>query len=1148
MYFGIPDQADDCNPGTGWQYCWDMTAPSLMSANCASGSSLPAGSYQPVQNFSSLIGCPLNGEWCIHFMDNLGIDDGNVFTVELHFADYLIPGTDNMWTYTTTVAPADETWTGEDVDSDVDGIAVVSPSTSGVLDYTFTIVDDFGCSYDTVIQITVLPANDPSCCVQPSTTAGPDDHVCTNTYTFNATMATGNTGAWTLISGPGTVAWTNQTSPHAIVTINGWGSYEFEWTEQNLTPACTDADRVIVEFYPVPTTTFTFDPIMCNEDLSTITYIGNMSASATFNWDFDGASVTSGAGIGPYEISWLTAGAHSIALQVSENGCDSPDTLVNITNPALLTHTIEIFNDPCFGSCEGSAETTTTGGTLPYNYSWGSPTNILSNLCAGNYSITITDLNGCTTGQDYVITEPTQVVINSVTTTNLTCYQSNDGTITVDASGGTGALSYIWSDMGFGVPNRTGLIAGNYCVTVEDENGCSAMECVVITQPNELIVTISPNTAICEGQQTVVQAQGMGGTVPYSYLWDQGSGFLLGSATLTLTPDTTSTYSVYVQDANDCISNTANMIVTVSPEMIVDSLILINNRCFNSCDGSAEIVMHGGLLPLQYSWGSPNHIYENLCAGIYTVTVSDLIGCSVGEMFIITEPTQVIYTTSTEPASCNASEDGEATIFVQGGVPPYEYLWPDGTDTETLITHAGTYTVTVLDDHNCRITAPLTITEPEAIYVLPVGNRTICNGQTTSLTTQASGGSPYYDFHWTGTDGSIYNSNIYEVSPTYTTIYTLIVTDSHGCSSAPISSTVYVNPDLEILSVVTSNDTICPGDPAIVYVDVIGGNGGPYLMTLQDGTVVPSPFTVYPDTTTMFYVQLEDMCGTPSVVDSIQINVRPNPGNVFVADDVDGCPPFTVHFSESTPDYGQTYIWDFGDYGYANVKNPVYVYDEPGTYSVSLEVRDFFGCKYYREVENMITVYQNPSSLFEANPEIVSMLEPEVEFINHSVDAVRYFWFFGDGDSSLFASPRHTYPSIGDYEVLLIAESEHDCTDTTTRIVTVRNEFAFYMPTSFTPNGDGMNDCARPCGNGIDKNEYNMLIYDRWGNLVYDSETFKPDVACDACGDGAWDGTDMGNRSLGDEILPNGLYHWYCEFKDWNGTIFKEQGTLTLIR
>ncbi|HOZ31215.1 MAG TPA: PKD domain-containing protein, partial [Bacteroidales bacterium] len=366
--------------------------------------------------------------------------------------------------------------------------------------------------------------------------------------------------------------------------------------------------------------------------------------------------------------------------------------------------------------------------------------------------------------------------------------------------------------------------------------------------------------------------------------------------------------------------------------------------------------------------------------------------------------------------------------------------------------------------------------------------------------------------------------------------------------STPVVSTVTVNPDLEILSVTTSNDTICPGDPAIIHVAVIGGNGGPYLMTLQTGDVVPSPFSVYPDTTTMYYIQLEDMCGTPPVVDSILINVRPKPANVFVVEDINGCPPFAAQFYEQSPDLGQTYLWDFGDDGFATIKNPIHIYEIPGIYSVSLEVRDFFGCKNKRTVENMVTIYDKPNANFTAEPEIVSMLAPEIEFTNYSIGNINNYWYFGDGDSSLFVNPRHMYPGLGEYEITLIVESINDCTDTTTRKIIVQNEFAFYMPTSFTPNGDGMNDCMRPCGNGIDKSTFKMLIYDRWGNLVFETDKYDPDANCDACSDGSWDGTDNGSRIKGDEILPNGLYHWFCEFNDLNGTLFNEQGTVTLIR
>lgn len=1160
----VDNNSSNTDPGNGYDYCWSPTSTSGPiddnsnwtylatytdpNGNVSTGVyQLNPGTYQIDGDWASLIGCPLNGEWTIHITDHMGLDNGYIFSWEINFADYILPA----FTWEIQNETVSYSWSGDSVGIGNQANGIANPINSGTSSYTLVVTDDFGCDYSYAVSTIVLPQEDAACCILPSTNAGLDAAVCSNTYTFNASIAAGNTGTWNMISGPGTATWANQNSPHATVTVSEWGVYEFEWIEVYMNnPTCADTATVTIEFWPIPTTTFTYDQVMCNADHTTINYIGNMSATATFNWDFDGATVVSGSGIGPYTIYWAEPGMHYVGLTVSENGCSSPDTLVNILNPALLEHSLVVDNDPCFASCRGRAEVFPTGGTEPYEYSWGSHNPVLPNLCAGSYSIVVTDANGCTTGQNFTVGEPPELVINNITYNHLTCYQSNDGNISIDAVGGTGELTYQWSDIGFGPANRENISAQEYCVTITDENGCFLVECITITQPAELLVTVSPNVAICEGSQTVLQATGMGGTVPYSYMWrySQDSAYIVGPSSYTVSPDTTRIYEVYVQDAHGCESNIASIKVTVSPEMIIDTMLINHNRCYQSCDGRAEIVMHGGLAPLHYSWGSDNHIYSGLCAGIYTVTVSDLIGCSVSNTFVIEQPTQITYSTSVEPATCFGYDDGEATIFVQGGVTPYTYTWSTGPGTETITTTAGSYTVTVLDDHNCRIVANVEITQPSKIIVLPMSNMRICQTQSVSLNNQATGGTPYYDFRWEGSDGSVWNSNIYTVTPETTTTYTLVVTDSHGCHSSPVSTTIFVNPGLTINSIVTSNDTVCPGDPAIIHVDVEGGNGGPYLMTLQDGRVVPSPFIVYPDTTTMYYITLADMCGTPTVMDSILINVRPKPVNLFTVEKVSGCPPFAAQFNELNPHLGQTYLWNFGDKKYSTEKNPVHIYKEPGVYTVSLEVRDVFGCKFTREIEDLITVYQGPTANFEASPAIVSFINSEVEFINHSSNASNYYWFFGDGDSSMFVSPRHKYTDIGDYEVMLVAETDKYCTDTTVRTIGVRNEFAFYMPNSFTPNGDGLNDCARPCGNGIDKNDFSLVIYDRFGMLVFETDKFDPKVGCEACSDGAWDGTYKGNKNKGDKVMANGVYYWYAEFKDWYGTVHKKQGEIVLVR
>jgi gliding motility-associated-like protein len=1144
-YFGEPDHSDNCNPGVGYEYCWSMNATQSHVDICAAVTIIPEDTYLPFGTFNDLIGCPINGEWCVVVIDDWGGDDGTLFQVELNFNESIIPA--DVWSISHTYEDEDIVWTGDGMNANQGGDATANPTTSGNQTFTFSVTDDFGCTYTQEIDVLVLPYDDPTCCAFPTANAGPDSHVCSNTFTFNASLEDGNTGEWAVVSGPGNANFNSITSPNATVTVDAWGVYEFSWTEQNLSPTCSDTDNIIVEFWPIPTTTFTFTPILCNSDQTTITYTGNVGAGANYTWGFDGGTAV-GAGQGPYQVSWADAGIHTVSLTVSENGCTSDDTTVNILNPGPIEYDLVITNDPCFGFCEGSATANVTGGSSPYIYTWDSGNPVYNNLCAGDYYFEVIDANGCTNGESFTITEPLELIVLDTIVEHVLCHGNAEGSVFVEVVGGSGELDYIWHDdpeEGF---FRENMYAGYYVLNIRDENACNIEMSFVITQPDELLLTIVPDMAVCEGEQVSIQSNAMGGISPYAFYWDRGEGYEIGGSTLTTVMDQTTTFYSYVEDLNGCISDTVSMSVLVSPELVIDSIMLTHNRCYNSCDGAAQLVVLGGLEPLDYSWGSQNYIWDGLCAGAYNVTVSDLIGCSVAGNFVITEPNQLTYSADITPATCFGYDDGEIQMHVQGGTPPYSYIWPDG-NTESIHTAtAGTYPVTVSDVNNCRIITSFTITQPSKIIATQVGDRTICIGGTTTLTAQATGGTPYYDFRWTGSDGSVYPVNSAVVSPDENTVYTLIVTDSLGCLSNPLVVNVNLYPELEILSLVTSYGIICEGDPAIIQADVVGGNGGPYYMTLQDGRVVSSPFTVYPTETTMYYLTLRDNCGTPAVLDSIEITVRPKPANVFTAQPVQGCPPLNVSFQEISPNVGQTYLWNFGDGGFSEAKNPTYVYNKAGNYDVTLEVRDIYGCKSKRTREKMIEVNRNPIASFIPEPEIVSMVNAEIYFENKSDGADYYYWFFGDGDSSNFVSPRHVFPYIGEYEVMLVAETYHACRDTAYRTVIVGNEFTFYAPTSFTPNGDGTNDCFRVCGNGIDKNSFKLSVYDRWGNRVFETDKFVPDVDCDACGTGSWDGTNNGNRMKGDEVLSNGLYKWYAEFADWNGTVFKKSGSVYLLR
>ncbi|MDD4217532.1 MAG: gliding motility-associated C-terminal domain-containing protein [Bacteroidales bacterium] len=130
---------------------------------------------------------------------------------------------------------------------------------------------------------------------------------------------------------------------------------------------------------------------------------------------------------------------------------------------------------------------------------------------------------------------------------------------------------------------------------------------------------------------------------------------------------------------------------------------------------------------------------------------------------------------------------------------------------------------------------------------------------------------------------------------------------------------------------------------------------------------------------------------------------------------------------------------------------------------------------------------------------------------------------------------------------MLISQNEYGCTDTAIRNITIRSEHTVWAPTAFTPNGDGINDCFRVCGIGINRHTFDIKIYNRWGELVFASDNFDPEADCSSCGAGAWDGT-KGSRNAGDKYLPNGIYYWNVRFTDLDQIGHEQQGNIQLIR
>jgi gliding motility-associated-like protein len=171
---------------------------------------------------------------------------------------------------------------------------------------------------------------------------------------------------------------------------------------------------------------------------------------------------------------------------------------------------------------------------------------------------------------------------------------------------------------------------------------------------------------------------------------------------------------------------------------------------------------------------------------------------------------------------------------------------------------------------------------------------------------------------------------------------------------------------------------------------------------------------------------------------------------------------------------------------------------------------------------------------FTANPEVQPISNPTFEFNNTSQNATSFEWFFGDNTGSDFNHPEHTYDSIGSYLVTLVASTQDGCTDTAYQTITVQNEVIVYVPNSFTPDGDGMNDEFLPIiSSGYDPSNISFLIYNRWGELIFSTKNIEA----------GWDGTYKGN------VAQNGTYYWLLRFKSSsNNEILVFTGHVNLIR
>lgn len=403
----------------------------------------------------------------------------------------------------------------------------------------------------------------------------------------------------------------------------------------------------------------------------------------------------------------------------------------------------------------------------------------------------------------------------TIQSVSATCFGNCDGMATAYGYGGTQIpYTYLWSN-GQTSQTATGLCAGTYTVTIWDNYGNSVMGQVTISEPVQISITTLSTPATCGSNDGSAAASASNGVSPYTYLWLPG-----GETTQTATGLAAGIYTVVVTDANDC---TAAATVTVSSNSTLNASVTsqTNVSCYGGNDGSATVTANLGTPPYTYVWspsGGTSSTATGLSAGNYNCTVKDANNCQVIVGVTITQPAQLVATTSGNTTICNGSST-QISVTVSGGTGPYGYIWvpSHGLNNNTISnpiaspTSSTTYSVLITDANNCTTIGALALTVAPTPSATISGNATICSG--TSVTLNASGGSTY-SWNTGATTASI------TVNPTVTTSYTVIVSMDACSDTATQTITVTNPPSLSI----SSTSATCGSNDGTATANVSGGN------------------------------------------------------------------------------------------------------------------------------------------------------------------------------------------------------------------------------------------------------------------------------------------------------------------------------------
>lgn len=565
----------------------------------------------------------------------------------------------------------------------------------------------------------------------------------------------------------------------------------------------------------------------CNNDIAMLTANIAGDSLATFVWSAAGSGSII-AGVANDTATVQGPGQYALLAISGINGCAAADTVV-VTQPQALSLAVALEPVSCFGLSDGAAAADAGNGIAPYNYVWstGDTTAMVAGLPAGSYTLTITDSGECLRVDTVVVNQPAALAL-SIFATHQSAFGADDGSLTANISGGTGAYALLWST-GDTSAALSGLAPGAYALSVTDANGCTSVQAATVNSFNCTAAAAPQVTHVsCFGAADgSISLQFSGGSEPFSVSWLDGStdtersGLAAGQ------------YSAVVTDGANC--PLALSVTVQQPAPLLANASAAAETSYQANNGVLAANPAGGAAPYTFAWstGDTTPQVSPVAPGVYGLTITDANGCSI--MRSLTVEAFVCFfsvNAAVTDVKCNGENTGQIAISPLAGEGPYVYQWSNGATGNTQSNlAAGDYTIVATDGNNCPATLSLTIEQPELLAAgleQSVGVACAEDPAGSALVAVAGGVTPY-TYAWSDGQSEALAEGL------VSGVYSCLVSDANGCTQAVEGV------------VIEANDAEAPQAVAQSFVLGLGANGSASLQpaNVDGGSIDNCGIAVY---------------------------------------------------------------------------------------------------------------------------------------------------------------------------------------------------------------------------------------------------------------------------------------------------------------